>query len=89
MRRNRIFESTAAGIQAVSTNALLILNYQGTRIGQTTIEQRKTAAKKVSGRWGCRPLVGMGVMEVQTFEVAFDRLPRSHLQDAVGRRRGR
>jgi hypothetical protein len=28
-------------------------------------------AKKVSGRWGCRPLVGMGVMEVQTFEAAF------------------
>jgi hypothetical protein len=29
--------------------------------------------KKVSGRWGCRPLVGMGVMEVQTFEAAFPR----------------
>lgn len=24
--------------------------------------------KKVSGRWGCRPLVGMGVMEVQQLE---------------------
>ena len=21
-----------------------------------------------SGRWGCRPLMGIGVMEVQTFE---------------------
>lgn len=26
--------------------------------------------KKGSGRWGCRPLVGMGVMEVQTFGAA-------------------
>jgi len=24
--------------------------------------------KRVSGRWGCRPLVGMGVMEVQKLE---------------------
>ncbi len=30
----------------------------------------KAAYKKGSGRWGCRPLVGMGVMEVQTFEAA-------------------
>ena len=25
----------------------------------------KGVQKKVSGRWGCRPLVGMGVMEVR------------------------
>jgi hypothetical protein len=24
--------------------------------------------KRGSGRWGCRPLMGIGVMEVQTFE---------------------
>ena len=28
--------------------------------------------KKGSGRWGCRPLVGMGVMEVQRLEVPAD-----------------
>lgn len=26
------------------------------------------APKKWSGRWGCRPLVGMGVLEVQKLE---------------------
>jgi hypothetical protein len=30
---------------------------------------QKWRLKKGSGRWGCRPLVGMGVMEVQRLEV--------------------
>jgi hypothetical protein len=34
---------------------------------------RDQPGKKMSGRWGCRPLVGMGVMEVQKFEVATER----------------
>jgi hypothetical protein len=29
---------------------------------------RFTGEKRGSGRWGCRPLMGIGVMEVQTFE---------------------
>jgi hypothetical protein len=44
-----------------------------------SIEPRATEVKKEalmenlgqeggSGRWGCRPLMGIGVMEVQTFE---------------------
>ena len=32
------------------------------------IIKRLSPPKKESGRWGFRPLVGIGVMEVQTFE---------------------
>jgi hypothetical protein len=30
---------------------------------------KQAGRERVSGRWGCRPLVGMGVMEVHGFEV--------------------
>ena len=33
------------------------------------MEPKNRGEKKGSGRWGCRPLVGMGVMEVQRLEV--------------------
>jgi hypothetical protein len=45
--------------------------------GESKAADELTRQKKVSGRWGCRPLVGMGVMEVQTFEVAFKARPES------------
>ena len=42
--------------------------------------------KKLSGRWGCRPLVGMGVMEVHEFEVG---VTPNQEEDASGVRQSR
>lgn len=44
-----------------------LVNFPGKEINRTAGNQPRK--KKMSGRWGCRPLVGMGVMEVQKSEV--------------------
>ena len=49
------------------------VNENGTKRAYTMTNSLERA-QKVSGRWGCRPLVGMGVMEV-TFEAAFQGAP--------------